>query len=236
MVFGKGRCIARAWRSPLGTSGAAPIPSEEHVRSCRCRAYLPCPLLPQLPVPIAVFFLLYKERLVPCLKSSSPPLLSADELAMETRPVERDTLSAGSRTAQPDGGERGGSCTSFRAGGPKMGLPARSRGRCQGEAKPSDGVGRAAACKSPVSLCGFPWHDPPQRLHPVSRAGSPGSAGSRCLFPAVQLSPCLCGVQGSCSLCLLLKALVGGEFSPQSWLFTQHLKSFSLGHCAGLCP
>ncbi|KYO21633.1 major facilitator superfamily domain-containing protein 4A isoform X1 [Alligator mississippiensis] len=57
-----------------------------------------------LPVPIAVFFLLYKERLVPCLKSSSPPLLSADELAMETRPVERDTLSAGSRTAQPDGG------------------------------------------------------------------------------------------------------------------------------------
>uniref|UniRef100_A0A8B9PRQ1 Major facilitator superfamily domain-containing protein 4A n=1 Tax=Apteryx owenii TaxID=8824 RepID=A0A8B9PRQ1_APTOW len=46
-----------------------------------------------LPVPIAVFFLLYKERMVPCFNSSSHPLLSADELAMETRPAEKDDLS-----------------------------------------------------------------------------------------------------------------------------------------------
>uniref|UniRef100_A0A8B9FK56 Major facilitator superfamily domain containing 4A n=1 Tax=Amazona collaria TaxID=241587 RepID=A0A8B9FK56_9PSIT len=43
-----------------------------------------------LPVPIAVFFLLYKERMVPCFSSSSHPLLSADELAMETRPPRGD--------------------------------------------------------------------------------------------------------------------------------------------------
>ncbi|XP_061869535.1 major facilitator superfamily domain-containing protein 4A isoform X2 [Colius striatus] len=46
-----------------------------------------------LPVPIAVFFLLYKERMVPCAGGSSYPLLSADELAMETRPSDKDELS-----------------------------------------------------------------------------------------------------------------------------------------------
>ncbi|NWZ85969.1 MFD4A protein, partial [Poecile atricapillus] len=48
---------------------------------------------PQLPVPIAVFFLLYKERMVPCFNGSSHPLLSADELALETRPGDKDELS-----------------------------------------------------------------------------------------------------------------------------------------------
>uniref|UniRef100_A0A8D0HCG3 Major facilitator superfamily domain containing 4A n=1 Tax=Sphenodon punctatus TaxID=8508 RepID=A0A8D0HCG3_SPHPU len=43
-----------------------------------------------LPVPIAVFFLLYKERLVPCCNVGSPPLLAADELALETRMAEKD--------------------------------------------------------------------------------------------------------------------------------------------------
>ncbi|NXN03247.1 MFD4A protein, partial [Sylvia borin] len=46
-----------------------------------------------LPVPIAVFFLLYKERMVPCFNGSSHPLLSADELALETRPGDKDELS-----------------------------------------------------------------------------------------------------------------------------------------------
>ncbi|XP_050841332.1 major facilitator superfamily domain-containing protein 4A isoform X1 [Serinus canaria] len=51
-----------------------------------------------LPVPIAVFFLLYKERMVPCFNGSSHPLLSADELALETRPGDKDELStAGQR-------------------------------------------------------------------------------------------------------------------------------------------
>uniref|UniRef100_A0A8C3T207 Major facilitator superfamily domain-containing protein 4A n=1 Tax=Chelydra serpentina TaxID=8475 RepID=A0A8C3T207_CHESE len=46
-----------------------------------------------LPVPIAVFFLLYKERLVPCFNNGRRPLLSADELAMETQPAEKDNHS-----------------------------------------------------------------------------------------------------------------------------------------------
>ncbi|XP_009325710.1 PREDICTED: major facilitator superfamily domain-containing protein 4 [Pygoscelis adeliae] len=57
-----------------------------------------------LPVPIAVFFLLYKERMVPCFNSSSPPLLSADELAMETRPTEKDDLSAAVQRPHAAGG------------------------------------------------------------------------------------------------------------------------------------
>ncbi|NXR81965.1 MFD4A protein, partial [Pycnonotus jocosus] len=52
-----------------------------------------------LPVPIAVFFLLYKERMVPCFNGSSHPLLSADELALETRPGDKDEL--GTATQRP---------------------------------------------------------------------------------------------------------------------------------------
>lgn len=67
---------------------------------------LPAPLCsPQLPVPIAVFFLLYKERMVPCFNSSSHPLLSADELAMETRPTEKDDLSTAVQRPRAAGGE-----------------------------------------------------------------------------------------------------------------------------------
>lgn len=67
--------------------------------------YLPLSAPPQLPVPIAVFFLLYKERMVPCFNSSSHPLLSADELAMEARPVEKDDLSTSVHRAHTAGGE-----------------------------------------------------------------------------------------------------------------------------------
>lgn len=70
------------------------------------RAYLSLSVAPQLPVPIAVFFLLYKERMVPCFSSSSHPLLSADELAMETRPPEKDDLSTTVQRPQA-GGELG---------------------------------------------------------------------------------------------------------------------------------
>ncbi|XP_027144600.1 major facilitator superfamily domain-containing protein 4B isoform X2 [Larimichthys crocea] len=38
-----------------------------------------------LPVPIAVLFLMYKEQLIPCCPSSTPPLLDKDELAMESQ-------------------------------------------------------------------------------------------------------------------------------------------------------
>ncbi|KAK2526464.1 Mfsd4 [Columba guinea] len=57
-----------------------------------------------LLVPIAVFFLLYKERMVPCFSSSSHPLLSADELAMETRPPEKDDLSTSTQRPLAAGG------------------------------------------------------------------------------------------------------------------------------------
>lgn len=40
---------------------------------------------PQLPVPIAVLFLMYREQLIPCCPSSTPRLLDKDELAMETQ-------------------------------------------------------------------------------------------------------------------------------------------------------
>lgn len=40
---------------------------------------------PQLPVPIAVLFLMYREHLIPCCPSSTPPLLDKDELAMENQ-------------------------------------------------------------------------------------------------------------------------------------------------------
>ncbi|KAK9404522.1 major facilitator superfamily domain-containing protein 4 [Crotalus adamanteus] len=53
-----------------------------------------------LPVPIAVFFLLYKERLVPCCSTGSPPLLPADELAMETRITDKDDSSTSSSKIQ----------------------------------------------------------------------------------------------------------------------------------------
>lgn len=57
-----------------------------------------------LPVPIAVFFLLYKERLVPCFTHGRRPLLSADELAMETQPADKDNRPDTLQSAQPDGG------------------------------------------------------------------------------------------------------------------------------------
>lgn len=40
---------------------------------------------PQLPVPIAVLFLMYREQLIPCCPSGTPRLLDKDELAMETQ-------------------------------------------------------------------------------------------------------------------------------------------------------
>ncbi|NXL18326.1 MFD4A protein, partial [Setophaga kirtlandii] len=57
-----------------------------------------------LPVPIAVFFLLYKERMVPCFNGSSHPLLSADELALETRPGDKDELSTAAQRSHTAAG------------------------------------------------------------------------------------------------------------------------------------
>ncbi|NWY67912.1 MFD4A protein, partial [Erithacus rubecula] len=68
-----------------------------------------------LPVPIAVFLLLYKERMVPCLNGSSPPLLPADELALETRPGDKDELSTpAQRPHTPPGHEDLFSCCQSR--------------------------------------------------------------------------------------------------------------------------
>lgn len=40
---------------------------------------------PQLPVPLAVLFLMYREQLIPFCSSKTPRLLDKDELAMENQ-------------------------------------------------------------------------------------------------------------------------------------------------------
>ncbi|XP_030623569.1 major facilitator superfamily domain-containing protein 4B [Chanos chanos] len=54
-----------------------------------------------LPVPIAVFLLMYKEKLIPCCPNSTPRLLDKDELAMETQGAE------GQETAEVEAGGHG---------------------------------------------------------------------------------------------------------------------------------
>lgn len=58
---------------------------------------------PQLPVPLAVLFLLSKERLLTCTQRK-PLLLSADELALETRPAEKEDTSSLAPKFQPHPG------------------------------------------------------------------------------------------------------------------------------------
>lgn len=65
---------------------------------------------PQLPVPLAVLFLLSKERLLTC-PQRKPLLLSADELALETQPAEKEDTSSLAPKFQPHPGA--GSCTLF---------------------------------------------------------------------------------------------------------------------------
>ncbi|XP_036298029.1 major facilitator superfamily domain-containing protein 4A isoform X2 [Pipistrellus kuhlii] len=47
-----------------------------------------------LPVPLAVLYLLSKERLLTCCPQRRPLLLSADELALETQPPEKEAASS----------------------------------------------------------------------------------------------------------------------------------------------
>lgn len=107
-------CSQREVNSPISIVGAESsflkVPREWGTGLCSvwdvCSAYLPLSAPPpQLPVPIAVFFLLYKERMVPCFNSSSHPLLSADELAMETRPTVKDDLATSVQRPHAAGGE-----------------------------------------------------------------------------------------------------------------------------------
>nr|XP_055044389.1 major facilitator superfamily domain-containing protein 4B [Misgurnus anguillicaudatus] len=58
-----------------------------------------------LPVPIAVFVLIYQEKLLSCCPSSTPRLLDKDELAMETK-AQRDGTEK-SETASEDSGGHG---------------------------------------------------------------------------------------------------------------------------------
>ncbi|XP_049714401.1 major facilitator superfamily domain-containing protein 4A [Loxodonta africana] len=57
-----------------------------------------------LPVPVAVLLLLSKERLLTCCLQRSPLLLSADELALETQPPQREDPSSLPPKLQPDPG------------------------------------------------------------------------------------------------------------------------------------
>ncbi|XP_021562266.1 major facilitator superfamily domain-containing protein 4A isoform X2 [Carlito syrichta] len=58
----------------------------------------------QLPVPMAVLFLLSKERLLTCCPQRTPLLLSADELALETQPPEKEDASSLPPKFQPHPG------------------------------------------------------------------------------------------------------------------------------------
>uniref|UniRef100_I3MNK5 Major facilitator superfamily domain-containing protein 4A n=1 Tax=Ictidomys tridecemlineatus TaxID=43179 RepID=I3MNK5_ICTTR len=58
----------------------------------------------QLPVPMAVLFLLSKERLLTCFSQRKPLLLPADELALETRPPEKEDTSSLPPKFQPHSG------------------------------------------------------------------------------------------------------------------------------------
>ncbi|XP_006922914.1 major facilitator superfamily domain-containing protein 4A isoform X3 [Pteropus alecto] len=55
----------------------------------------------QLPVPMAVLYLLSKERLLTCCPQRRPLLLSADELALETQPPEKEDASSLPTKSQP---------------------------------------------------------------------------------------------------------------------------------------
>lgn len=82
------------------------LPHGPHVAS-RTLLTLCCP---QLPVPLAVLFLLSKERLLTC-PQRKPLLLSADELALETRPAEKEDTSSLAPRFQSHSGT--GSCHLF---------------------------------------------------------------------------------------------------------------------------
>lgn len=60
-----------------------------------------------LPVPMAVLLLLSKERLLTCCPQRRPLLLSADELALETQPPEKDDASSLPPKFQPHSGHEG---------------------------------------------------------------------------------------------------------------------------------
>ncbi|KAM6217348.1 major facilitator superfamily domain-containing protein 4A [Rhynchocyon petersi] len=57
-----------------------------------------------LPVPVAVLFLLYKEQLLTCCPQKMPLLLPADELALETQPPQREDPSSVPPKLQSDPG------------------------------------------------------------------------------------------------------------------------------------
>ncbi|KAJ1138185.1 hypothetical protein NDU88_004576 [Pleurodeles waltl] len=53
-----------------------------------------------LPVPLAVFFLLYKEGMLSCWSKKSRSLLAADELALETKPSQKEHVDSLPEKAQ----------------------------------------------------------------------------------------------------------------------------------------
>ncbi|KAG7472639.1 hypothetical protein MATL_G00110910 [Megalops atlanticus] len=70
--------------SPAHNVSQYTLPTEGEVTTSVSYAFWIMALI-NLPVPIAVFVLMYRERLIPCCGSGSPRLLDRDELAMETQ-------------------------------------------------------------------------------------------------------------------------------------------------------
>ncbi|KAF3823167.1 hypothetical protein GH733_010603, partial [Mirounga leonina] len=86
-----GQHHAQAWR--WSNQSLSRLPPQEGTGTRVSYAFWIMALI-NLPVPMAVLFLLSKERLLACCPQRRPLLLSADELALETQPPEKEDASS----------------------------------------------------------------------------------------------------------------------------------------------
>ncbi|XP_073073157.1 major facilitator superfamily domain-containing protein 4A isoform X2 [Manis javanica] len=98
-ILGQHRTEARPWSNQTLPG----LPSQDGTGTHVSYAFWIMALI-NLPVPLAVLFLLSKERLLTCCSQRSPLLLSADELALETQPPEKEDASSLPPKFQPHPG------------------------------------------------------------------------------------------------------------------------------------
>nr|XP_044998737.1 major facilitator superfamily domain-containing protein 4A isoform X1 [Jaculus jaculus] len=99
-VLGQHHSTAQPWSNQTITKSPPKDAAENHVSY----AFWIMALI-NLPVPLAVLFLLSKERLLTC-RQRKPLLLAADELALETRPPEKEDTSSLAPKFQPHPGQQ----------------------------------------------------------------------------------------------------------------------------------
>jgi len=96
-----GQHHAQAWR--WSNQSLSRLPPQDGTGTRVSYAFWIMALI-NLPVPMAVLFLLSKERLLACCPQRRPLLLSADELALETQPPEKEDASSLPPKFQPHPG------------------------------------------------------------------------------------------------------------------------------------